>query len=95
MHSLEHGAVWITYDPQLPEDRVTALRDEFDGEYLLVSPHVELDGTGEVVASAWGVQLRATSVDDEGLDDFVSAYREGPQTPELGAACSGGVGTPA
>src|ERR687891_454587 len=27
VHSLEHGAVWITYSPDLPQDQVDELRD--------------------------------------------------------------------
>jgi hypothetical protein len=42
-----------------------------------------------VVASAWGKQLRLKSVDDPKLQEFIRAYRKGPQTPEPGAPCTG------
>jgi hypothetical protein len=48
-----------------------------------------------VVASAWGKQLRLEGADDPDLEQFVRAYQRGPQTPEPGAACTGGVGEPA
>lgn len=89
VHSLEHGAVWLTYDPDLPAADVDTLRDLADQHtYLLVSP---LDGVTGVVASAWGVQLQLDSADDERLEPFLLAYLQGPQTPEPGAPCSGGV----
>jgi len=93
VHSLEHGAVWITYAPDLPADQVGTLRT-FTGKYtyLLVSPRPGL--TSPVVASAWGVQLQLKSADDSRLPVFLKAYVQGPQTLEAGAACSGGVGTP-
>ena len=91
VHSLEHGAVWLTYDPDLAPADVDALR-ELAGRhsYLLVSP---FDGlTAPVVASAWGVQVELTGVDDDRLEPFLVRYLQGPQTPEPGASCSGGVG---
>jgi hypothetical protein len=47
-----------------------------------------------VVASAWGVQLKVQSASDPRLAQFLQKYEQGPQTPEPGAACTGGVGTP-
>lgn len=94
VHTLEHGAVWITYTPDLPGDQVQELRDLADShECVLVSPYPGLDAP--VVASAWGKQLRLESADDPELNQFIRAYLRGPQTPEPGAACTGGVGTPA
>lgn len=93
VHSLEHGAVWITYRPDLPAAQVTRLRDLARGQtFLLVSPFPGLPAP--VVASAWGIQLRVQSTDDPRLPEFVRAYRLGPQTPELGAPCTRGVGEP-
>ncbi|WP_298460637.1 DUF3105 domain-containing protein [uncultured Cellulomonas sp.] len=93
VHSLEHGAVWITYDPELPADEVEALEARAaSNNYVLVSPYEGLPSP--VVASAWGLQLQLEDASDERLDAFVRKYVRGEQTPEPGAACSGGVGTP-
>ncbi len=93
VHSLEHGAVWITYRPDLPGGQVETLRDLAQGQtYILVSPYPDLPSP--VVASAWGKQLRLDSPSDSRLEQFVNTYRQGPQTPEPGAACTGGVGSP-
>lgn len=91
VHSLEHGAVWVTYQPDLAAEQVQTLRDlSAANPYLLVSPHEGV--TAGLVASAWGVQLALDSVDDERLEAFLRKYLQGPQTPEPGAACTGGVG---
>lgn len=93
VHSLEHGAVWITYRPDLPADQVEQLRSLVRGRsYTLLSPYPDLDRP--IAASAWGVQLKVDSPTDERLGTFIAKYRQGPQTPEPGAACVGGVGSP-
>ena len=86
---MEHGAVWITYQPNLPADQVDVLRKEAQQTYVLVSPYPNLPSP--VVASAWGKQLRLDSATDPRLDQFIKAFREGPQTPEPGSPCTGGT----
>jgi hypothetical protein len=93
VHSLEHGAVWITYSPDLPQDQVEHLRDIAENEtFVLVSPRDGLPSP--VVASAWGKQLRLDNAEDPNLERFIGAYEQGPQTPEKGAVCTGGIGQP-
>ncbi len=94
VHTLEHGAVWITYRPDLPQEQVDELRDLANSrECVLVSPYPGLDAP--VVASAWGKQLELEGADDPALNRFIGTYLRGEQTPEPGAACTGGVGEPA
>ena len=90
VHSLEHGAVWLTYQPDLDEGQVSTLEDfASDYDYTVVSPYEEQESP--VVATAWGLQLELDSADDPRLAAFVEKYVQGPQTPELGASCIGGV----
>lgn len=93
VHSMEHGAVWITYRPNLPQAEVDSLRKRLLGQtYLLASPYENLPAP--VVASAWGKQVRLEGADDPDLSRFIQVYRQGSQTPEPGAVCTGGVGQP-
>lgn len=93
VHSLEHGAVWITYSSELPDSDVAALRGIVgDANYLILSPIKGLPSP--IVASAWGKQLTFGELDETKLKAFIDTYREGPQTPEPGAACTGGIGEP-
>lgn len=88
VHSMEHGAVWITYKPDLPAEDVAVLQDLVRGKtYTLLSPYPGLDG--DVVATAWGIQLEPGSVSDERIEQFINRYRG--SGPEPGAPCSGGV----
>jgi hypothetical protein len=93
VHSLEHGAVWVTYQPTLPAAAVDQLRQLVRGRtFVILSPYDNLPAP--VVASAWGVQLFLTGADDARLPRFLNKYIQGPQTPELGALCTGGMGNP-
>ncbi len=92
VHSMEHGAVWITYRPDLAEDEVDTLRG-LAGNFVLVSPWTE-GLPAPVVASAWGNQLPVDSASDPALDAFIEFFRQGPQSPEPGAPCRGGQGQP-
>lgn len=88
VHSMEHGAVWVTYRPDLPADEIEALVQEMPSTYAILSPYPGLDAP--VVASAWGTELGLDGADDARLGEFINAYRQGPQTPEVGAACTRG-----
>lgn len=93
VHSLEHGAVWITYQPDLPADEIAALQNYTRGQvFILLSPYP--GQRSPVVATAWSVQLELDSASDDRLAEFVGRYRLGPTTPEPGAACTGGIGEP-
>jgi hypothetical protein len=93
VHSLEHGAVWLTYRPDLPAASIETLRSLARGHsHVLLSPYPDL--LQSVVATAWGLQLPVNDAADPRLPLFISRYEKGPQTPEPGAICSGGTGTP-
>ncbi|MFC9838199.1 DUF3105 domain-containing protein [Rhodococcus sp. NPDC127530] len=89
VHSLEHGAVWVTYDPdRLSADEVSTLAAKVDGEpYTLMSPYPGLDSA--VSLQSWGHQLKLDDVTDPRISDFLTALRQNPNTyPEPGATCS-------
>jgi Protein of unknown function (DUF3105) len=89
VHSLEHGAVWITYKPGLSNGQLQTIKRDVKGlSYTLVSPYPGL--SANVVASAWGVQLKLDSANDPRLLQFIKFYRlNSIRTPEVGVACSG------
>jgi hypothetical protein len=98
VHSLEHGAVWITYEPQLPAADVSTLQrlvtSSYVGtqRYIILSPYVGLPTP--IVASAWGAQLRPQSASDARLAEFIHHFAGGGQGGEPGGPCTGGVGIP-
>ncbi len=92
IHSMEHGAVWITYNPDLPADEVAALEDIARGKtFFLVNPYP--NQTSPIVLTVWDRQLLVDSVDDVRISEFIDRYQQ-IRGPESGAQCSGGVGTP-
>ncbi|WP_371779552.1 DUF3105 domain-containing protein [Streptosporangium subroseum] len=92
VHSMEHGAVWITYQPDLPKAQVDKLKELASKDYMLLSPYPGLPA--KVVASSWNKQLKLDSAEDPRLPKFISTYKNNSaETPELGAACDGGVST--
>lgn len=89
VHSMEHGAVWVTYQPNLPADQVAKLAEKVKGKsYLLMSPYEGLDKP--ISLQAWGYQLKVDSASDARVDEFINALRLNA-TMEPGADCSGGI----
>lgn len=90
VHSLEHGAIWITYRPDLAPEQVEMLRQAAADDFMLLSPYPGLPRP--VIASAWNHQLAFDRADDPALRAFISEYKNNPDTtPEFGAACAGGT----
>ncbi|MFF1924449.1 DUF3105 domain-containing protein [Streptomyces sp. NPDC058221] len=90
VHSLEHGAVWVTYTGKAKPADVKKLGERVSAtSYSLMSP-VE-DQAAPLMLSAWGKQLTVKSATDPRVAQFFTKYVQGPQTPEPGAACTGGV----
>ena len=64
MHSLEHGAVWITYNPDAaqPTADIATLAKLVDGRSgRLLSPYAGLGST--ISLQSWNHQLSVDSVD--------------------------------
>ncbi|NGO10739.1 DUF3105 domain-containing protein [Streptomyces sp. HC44] len=90
VHSLEHGAVWITYNGLAGATDVKQLAERVARTpYTLMSPVAQQSGT--IMLSAWGHQLTVDTASDPRVEQFITAYVQGPQTPEPGAACTGGI----
>jgi hypothetical protein len=91
VHDLEHGAVWITHDPELSEDDVAALAEQLPDNGIM-SPYPGLPAP--VVVTVWGVQLQLDGADDPRLAEFIDEYGDGGTSPEPFASCEGGLTDP-
>ena len=90
VHSLEHGAVWITYQPSLPQEQVDRLAGFTNRQdKILVSPVA--DQPAPIIATAWANQLELADASDERLSQFINEFEGSPSAPEPGGSCSGGV----
>ncbi len=91
IHSMEHGAVWITYHPDLPEEQIAALQDQVRGQTkLLLSPYPEQ--SSPIVLTVWDRQLAVEDAADERIAEFIARYRN-RSGPEANQPCSG-IGVP-
>jgi len=90
VHSLEHGAVWLTYRPDLPGDQIATLQDLAESQdHVLVSPFPDL--AAPIIASAWNAQVTLEGAADPRLEQFLRQYRLSPDAPEPGALCTNGT----
>ncbi|MEN3310374.1 MAG: hypothetical protein V7603_6576 [Micromonosporaceae bacterium] len=88
VHSLEHGAVWITYKPDLPKAQVDLLKSKVQGnDFMLMSPYPNLDSP--ISLQAWGFQLKVSSASDKRVDEFIRDLRQNAAM-EANTPCSTG-----
>lgn len=93
VHALEHGAVWVTYNPDtLPKADVPKLLATLEAHpYRMLSPYPGLKSP--ISLQAWGEQVFLDSVDDKRIKRFLELFTQGPQDLEPGAACTGTTAT--
>lgn len=88
VHDLEHGSVWITYEPGLSDDDVASLEATLPVNGIM-SPYDGLPSP--VVVTVWGRQLALTGADDPRLGLFLAGFADGHTSPEPFASCAGGT----
>jgi len=87
VHALEHGAIWIAYNPDLvtggARDTLAAKASE---QFMVMSPYSDLDAP--ISLQAWGHQLKLSDASDPRIDQFIFALRRNPYTaPEPNGSC--------
>ena len=88
MHSFEHGAVWITYQPGLQQSQITRLAGLVTGQNsTFMSPYP--GQKSRISIQSWGYQVSVDSATDPRVAQFVGTLRNNPKTtPEPGASCA-------
>ena len=86
VHSLEHGAVWITYDPgRLAAADIATLAKLVDGESgRMLSPYAGLDSA--ISVQAWNNQLKVDDAGDKRIKQFADLLTYAANL-EPGASC--------
>lgn len=92
VHSLEHGAIWVTYSPDLSAGQLDLLKTKIPRTYAVLSPYDGLPAP--IVLSGWNVQLQVQKADDPRIAKFFEAYWQSPSVPEPGASCTGAFDAP-
>ena len=89
VHSLEHGAVWVTYSDKASKKDVATLEARVKKTpYSLISPYEDQDAP--IVLNAWGNQLDIQKASDPRVAAFFKKFVQGKQTPEPNAYCTNG-----
>ena len=92
VHSLEHGALWVTYDPSISDAALESLRSVLPSTYVILSPFDDLPAP--IVLSGWNSQLQVDDADDPRIAAFIEEYWQSQNVPEPGALCTGAVDAP-
>ena len=92
VHSLEHGALWVTYDPSISDAALESLRSQLPSTYVILSPFDDLPAP--IVLSGWNSQLQVDDADDPRIATFIEEYWQSQNVPEPGALCTGAVDAP-
>lgn len=95
VHALEHGAVWIAYQPDLDPAMLAEIEAVVATEtHLLAAPYPGLGNP--LVLSAWRRQLAVDTWSDPAVSRFLADFtgRRSTTAPEAGASCEGAVGRP-
>ncbi|MEJ1155000.1 DUF3105 domain-containing protein [Microbacterium marmarense] len=93
VHSMEHGAVWVTYDPDtISGEDLETLKAELPSSYAILSPYPGIDSP--IALSSWNHQLKVDSVDDERIGEFFEEYWRSQNVPEPTAVCTGALDAP-
>lgn len=92
VHSLEHGAVWITYEAGDANVDVGRLVGYAGRNKVLVSPVDSQEAP--VLVTAWARQMETETADDPRINQFIVEFAGSADAPEPGGLCSGGVGQP-
>jgi hypothetical protein len=83
IHSLEHGIIWITYDPEQVDDAVISDLRELQSDNrrdVIVSPRPA--NAEPIAAASWGRLLQQDSLDIGELERFIATNRN--RSPEPG-----------
>lgn len=92
VHSLEHGAIWVTYDPSISDEELSTLKSKLPSTYVILSPFEDLPSP--IVLSGWDVQLQVDEASDERIGEFFEEYWRSADAPEPNAACTGAIDGP-
>ncbi|MTD13631.1 DUF3105 domain-containing protein [Nakamurella sp. YIM 132087] len=88
VHPLEHGAIWIAYNPDTIADGDLAILEGLvrNQTFMVLSPYPTLDQP--ISLQSWGHQLKLQSASDERIQEFITALKQNQYVyPEIGATC--------
>jgi len=92
VHSLEHGALWVTYDPSISTAELDAIKEQLPSTYVVLSPFEDLPAP--IVISGWNSQVQLEEASDPRFAAFFEEFWKSANAPEPGAPCTGALDAP-
>ena len=80
VHNLEHGGVWISYKPTLPEEDIKKLEDLVKSyrSKVILTPREKNDSP--IALASWGRVYKMDSFDEGAIKNFILKYKNtGPE----------------
>ncbi len=86
IHSLEHGAVVLNYDPnQLNPDEINKLKDLFNNKFVgkkIIMPRPGM--SAPIIMVSWGYELKLKTIDEASMINFMQTNNDhGPEKEEM------------
>jgi hypothetical protein len=88
VHTLEHGSVGILYRPDdVPAADIKSIETIVRGydDHVFSAPYPKMETAIAVVA--WAHLMRLDTFEAQAITDFIDAFRNGGDTPEVGTPC--------
>lgn len=80
IHNLEHGGIWISYKPDLPNDqkaKLTEIAKRYRSKVIL-EPRAQNDAP--IALAAWQRLLKLDTADEQRIVEFIANYKnKGPE----------------
>jgi hypothetical protein len=82
VHTLEHGAVGLLYQPDLDEEQIKQIeaivKDQESHMFSMPYPQLE----DPIVVTAWAHLMRLDDVDEAAITEFIDVFRQAGDAPE-------------
>jgi hypothetical protein len=87
VHTLEHGAVGILYQPTLEESQIETIEEIVRQRDSHVFSAPDPDMRTPIAVTAWGHMMELEEVDRAAITEFIDVFAEGGDAPEAFQDC--------
>ena len=87
VHTLEHGAVGILYQPDLEESQIETIEEIVSERDSHVFSAPDPDMNPNIAVTAWGHMMKLEEVDRAAITEFIEVFAQGGDAPEAFQDC--------